>query len=266
MDVWRKTCLEAFDGDESSSAFILHLEQQGRIEGSVFIVHHVTAPKHQSLCEALGFTPCPDSSHSYQLPRDAWAVFLDAKRNIRSEWHRQQQQRLSDALTAALRTPPDPMATSHYGRGRRRLAVAAFTRQFKHSMAAIPFFQGLVGFLHFQLFKDRLAEWHLDPSVLTHTGSIQDYVHLLRDVLGFQLVSSSSENDDIIIWRMADNLSDADLSDILRLLPKHHHYDTYSYHLSLVHRSSHHLFMLLCHPYLFYLWIRHLLRRFFICK
>lgn len=283
MDAWKDLCLKAFDGDEEANHVILFLEGCGKLTSTGYAVSAAAAssnkPKDEELLEALGFVK--DDGTIYTLPGDQWSQYLESRRHWRMEWHADRQREFARQLHECL-AEVKPLSTGAVSDPQRLALVTEFAQRFATDVGSIPLFRGLVGFIRYQLFKNRLAEWRCYEYALTQNGhdTIVEYVRFLKGVLGLELVyppttqqsSQSANNGDVIldvqeepnqprdddvpvlIWRMNGQLSDHHLSDILRVLPREQGIQQYS--LSDIPRHSHMSpIMGIHHPQLFIQWI-----------
>lgn len=273
MDAWKDLCLKAFDGDEEANHVILFLEGCGKLTSTGYAVSATASNKlkDQDILEALGFVK--DSGTIYTLPGDQWSQYLESRRHWRMEWHADRQREFARQLHECL-AQVKPLSPEAVSDPQRLALVTEFAQRFATDVGSIPLFRGLVGFIRYQLFKNRLAEWRCYEYALTQNGhdTIVEYVRFLKGVLGLELVhppsqsanegdvildvQEESRDDDVpvLIWRMNGQLSDHHLSDILRVLPREQGIQQYS--LSDIPRHSHMSPIIgIHHPHLFIQWI-----------
>ncbi|KAI9266826.1 hypothetical protein BDA99DRAFT_506772 [Phascolomyces articulosus] len=286
MDIWEELCIKGFNGDEEANHFILFLEGCGQLKNNGFtVVATSLKDQERSYLDQLGFVQQQENDQEYSLPGNQWSLFLETRRNARVRWHEQRQLELRQQLNDTLK---HVQALGTGVNEKQRLAlVKEFAHRFANDVGCIPFMRGLVGFLRYQLFKHALTEWECYDYVLTQNGTdvMIEYVRLLQGVLGLELVSKQQQQgqegddnvaitmdgtrqqqqqdteDQILIWRMNDQLTDQALSDILSVLPREQ--AVQGYRLSNINRSHQvklsPLIIGLHHPQFFVQWIRQFL-------
>ncbi|KAG0165341.1 hypothetical protein DFQ28_009406 [Apophysomyces sp. BC1034] len=278
MDQWRGLCIAAFENDERATNFVLFVEGCGRAtdEGHS-VTLSLTTPHYDEtrlMLEQIGFrsmttpptmTTTDNSSSTYTLPAEEWTEYVAIKRRAREAWHEERQARLARRLDEAL-TQFDPLVLTDE---QRMALVREFALQHATDVGSIPFIRGLVGLLRFQLRKNRLAEWQVSEYALTQNGedAMLAYIRLLRGVLGMHLVYRDQAENGITIdmttephvtWRMNHALSDQQLSDMLKTLPRSTSVQTYQFSDIPRERSTS---ISVFHPRSLFQWVGFLIRR-----
>ncbi|ORX49810.1 hypothetical protein DM01DRAFT_1308645 [Hesseltinella vesiculosa] len=235
MEAWEALVAKAFDGDSDANDVVLFIEGCGQTttDGYTVTLNEASSDRAITLTQ-LGFTKVDhEQKQQYVLPSATWAALVDGKRLARTQWHKRKQQQLIQTLHDALAATDGLQSSEPLDNTERVARVKAFMQQHATNVGSIPFLRGLVGFLTFQLYKPRLAQWHMDTSVLTQNGpeTIVQYVLLLKTVLGFRVEASPMDAAVIsmtdepqqdtpdLVWRMNASLTDESLLQLLRQLP-----------------------------------------------
>ncbi|KAL0075026.1 hypothetical protein J3Q64DRAFT_1776358 [Phycomyces blakesleeanus] len=236
VEYWRQVCTNAFNGDPRAEQIVMSVEKLNQTTTDTIII---TPAKQQpgqpprgltvDTLENLGFKLTPSSTPpTYQLPTILLKAMAQTKREAREQWHIDRQIALSRHLDESLQHITVPHVT-----GTQRLALLQeFSRTHDTNLGSVPFLRAFIGFLEYQLKHPKnLAEWQLSEYALTQNGEdcMMDYIRILR-VFGMQLVYRDQMpeqavaitiEDPFITWRMNDQLSNRDIQDMLKLLPKH---------------------------------------------
>ncbi|KAI8879110.1 hypothetical protein K501DRAFT_287534 [Backusella circina FSU 941] len=244
INKWQEICQKGFNGDKTTNDFILFLEGCGKKDQES--IHWTTTDAaFQAYLSELNIAS--HQSHIYTISNTDWAQLQDTKRQVRMAWHEERQMQLSEHLKTRLNAPSSscPLSAQY-----QRMEGLHDYIKTSTDLGTVPFLRGLVGFLRYQLVhKDRLAEWHMSEYVLTQKeeDAMDRDVDVLQQVLGFQLIYKDDtvvipidQNEEVVeqvlIWRMNPDLTDHDINEMLKALPKDQ--NTQGYQLSDIERQQ----------------------------
>lgn len=159
------------------------------------------------------------------LPQE-YNKYLEAKRKIRSEFHRKKATQLYEELDRLLNSKPAQYTPLH-----RRSELSTFINQYKNSVGAKPFIKGLLHTFKLQLNQPILASWTFLDDILTQNGPdfMRASVNLLVNVLSFthtvQQADESGQGDNLRTWYMSSLLSDSEIKLLIGIFPKENTYN-----------------------------------------
>jgi hypothetical protein len=234
INKWQEICKSGFSGDKLANDFILYLESCSKKHQDT-ITWTTTNPDFQLLFNDLNI---PHHDTVFSIQNDTWLQLYETKRQERTAWHEQRQMQLKHHLTTCLNTSTSVVSAQY----QRLTELEAYLKTV--DVGTVPLLRGVVGFFRYQLYKPRLAQWHMDEYVVTQKDedAMERDIHLLKQVLGFQLVYNDNddtvipmEQEQVLTWRMNADLSDHDINELLKKLPKDQ--NTHGYQLSPIERS-----------------------------
>jgi hypothetical protein len=239
INKWQEICKNGFSGDKLANDFILYLESCSKKHKDT-ITWTTTNPDFQLLFNDLNI---PHQGTVFSIQNATWLQLYETKRQERTTWHEQRQLQLKHHLATCLKS--STCVVSEQYRRLEELEAVLKTAD----LGTVPLLRGLVGFFRYQLVhKTRLAQWHMDEYVVTQKDedAMERDIHLLKQVLGFQLVYNDNDNDNddtvipmeqeqVLTWRMNADLSDHDINEFLKKLPKDQ--NTQGYQLSPIERK-----------------------------
>ncbi|KAI9024406.1 hypothetical protein CLU79DRAFT_746995 [Phycomyces nitens] len=231
VEYWREICTKAFNGDPQAEQTVLAIEKLNQTTTDTINITPTNLPGDHALTpdilENLGFTLVPHHTPpTYQLPTILLKAMAQTKREAREQWHVDRQIALSRHLDESLLISVPVLTHTQ-----RFTLLKEFTKTHSGNLGSVPFLRGFIGFLEYQQRHPKhLVEWQLREYALTQNGEdcMLDYIRILR-VFGMQLVYRDqmpeqsvaiTMEDPFITWRMNDQLSNQDIQDILKSLPK----------------------------------------------
>ncbi|RUS22938.1 hypothetical protein BC937DRAFT_94792 [Endogone sp. FLAS-F59071] len=220
-------CNKAHNGDETASKVVSLIVTATREADRVFIhdrdLGTVGSVREtvQNLLEHVGVF-----ANEFRYPED-WPRYLDTKRSLRAEWHRETQHMLRAELDRLLLSSPDPIFD---GRPEtRREAVRRFVATYSKAIGTHPLLSGLIRTLEMQNREPTLVAWTFLDDVLIQNGPelMKAMVHLLITVMGMthsvaskqDLGANDPTRETARTWYLSTTMSDHEIRELLIVLP-----------------------------------------------
>lgn len=186
MDEWKQLCQRAFDGDRFATMMVTLLDTESlRTEDAVHVVTNDEAIVATLI--KLGFTKKVDNTLT--LPLSQQQEYVKVKRAERQAWHQRQQQKLDTDIDTVL-SASKPLILSEQ---ERYQMVDKFIKLHGHHL--VGFVRQLAAFLSFQQHNYLVATWDMPRGRIV----MIEQIHLLVEVLGFQLVDEPSQASSTIV-------------------------------------------------------------------
>ncbi|CAG8574386.1 17863_t:CDS:1 [Cetraspora pellucida] len=221
LSEWEKICLEFFsNNDKDAEAVIGLVEFASRSNGEVTvnidsIDKNLRKEKIDELLTKIGF------ANEVMLHPQKFDEYLETKRKVRSEFHREKAIELFKELDKLLYSRPAKYAPLH-----RLSELETYLSQYKTSVGALPFIKGLLHVFKLQLHQSTLVSWTFLDNTLTQNGIdfMRATVNLLVNVLGFahtvQEADESGEEGNLRTWYIDNTLSDSEITTFIKKFPK----------------------------------------------
>ncbi|CAG8573820.1 10410_t:CDS:1 [Dentiscutata erythropus] len=218
---WEKICLEFFSKDDKEAEAVVGLvEFASRSNGEVTvniesIDKNLRKEKIEELLVKIGIV------NGVMVNPQEFDKYLESKRKVRSEFHREKAKELFKELDKLLHSKPAKYTPLH-----RLSELKTYLAQYKTSIGARPFLKGLLHVFKFQLHQSTLASWTFLDNTLTQNGIdfMRATVNLLINVLGFthtiQEVDESGEQGSLRTWYISSTLSDSEILTLIKAFPK----------------------------------------------
>ncbi|KAF0483247.1 hypothetical protein F8M41_023243 [Gigaspora margarita] len=218
---WEQICLEFFsNNDKDAEAVVGLVEFASRSNGEVkvnidTIDKNLRKEKIEELLVKIGII------NGVMLHPQEYDKYLEAKRKVRSEFHREKATELFKELDKLLHSKPAKYTPLH-----RLSELKTYLTQYKASVGAYPFIKGLLHVFKLQLHQSTLASWTFLDNTLTQNGIdfMRATVNLLVNVLGFthtiQEVDESGEQGSLRTWYISSSLNDSEISTLIKAFPK----------------------------------------------
>ncbi|KAJ2962498.1 hypothetical protein NQZ79_g2310 [Umbelopsis isabellina] len=219
MEEWKHLCQQAFDGDRFATMIVTLMDTEClRKEDSVEVVtsdESIVATLYK-----LGFSAKADNTLT--LPLIQQQEYVKAKREERQAWHQRQQQILDTDIDQVL-SSSKPLILSE---PERYNMVEQFAKI--HGNNLVGFVRQLAAFLSFQKQQYNVAAWDMPRARIV----MMEQVHLLVEVLGFQLVDEPSrasftvvqieEPEKTLRFEINPHMSDREIHRIVSVLKPSH--------------------------------------------
>ncbi|KAG2172266.1 hypothetical protein INT43_004807 [Umbelopsis isabellina] len=177
---------QAFDGDRFATMIVTLLDTEClRTEDAVEVV--TTDESIVATLTKLGFSAKVDNILT--LPLSQQQEYVKVKREERQAWHQRQQQKLDTDLDQAL-SSSKPLILSEQ---ERYQMVNEFAQL--HRDTLVGFVRQLAAFLSFQEHEHNVAAWDMPRARIV----MMEQIHLLVEVLGFQLVDEPSQASSTVV-------------------------------------------------------------------
>jgi len=220
---WEKICSNFYINNEELAGTIVGLVEFASHSNETITLNFSAVDKTvtgkeedlEELLNKIGFV-----NGTMLLPQE-FDKYLEAKRKIRSEFHRKKATQLYEELNRLLNSKPAQYTLLH-----RRSELSTFINQYKSSVGANPFIKGLLHIFQLQLRQSTLASWTFLDDIFTQNGPdfMRASVNLLVNVLGFthtaQQADESGQGDNLRTWYMNSLLNDSEIKLLIGILPK----------------------------------------------